>query len=77
MNQISHNDLTEYLKESGWSGSHTEFTRKSSIYFETIKTGDMGDYVWSKHFLNTNPVELAFFSYTENLIEFLKEKAND
>jgi len=77
MNQISHNDLTKYLKESGWSGSRAEFTRKSSIYCETIKTGDMGDYMWSKYFLNTDPVEYAFFSYPENLIEFLKEKTND
>lgn len=67
----------QYLKNNGWSGSNAEYTKKSSIYFEMIELGDMGDYMWSKHFLNTDPVEYAFFSHPESLIEFLKEKTDD
>jgi hypothetical protein len=70
-------NLNEYLKDNGWTRSSAVYTKKYSTYFEMIELGDMGDCMWIKHFLNTDPAKRAFFSYPENLIEFLKEKAND
>ena len=67
-------DLAQYLKENGWDGTSAEYTKTNKEYSEKIELGDMGDYMWSKQYLNTKLVKHRFFSYPESLVKFLKEK---